>query len=75
VAGLYPNPVAGSEYLRTEPELVGQAYQILDALGRVASQGTVGVQGLNVAPLRAGQYTLLLTSPTQERTSRHFSKQ
>jgi beta-glucanase (GH16 family) len=75
VAGLYPNPVAGSEFLRTEPELVGQAYQILDALGRVAGQGTVGVQGLNVAPLRAGQYTLLLTSPTQERSSRHFSKQ
>jgi len=75
VAGLYPNPVAGSDFLRTEPELVGQTYQILDAVGRVASQGTVGVQGLNVAPLRAGQYTLLLTGPAQARTSRHFTKE
>jgi len=75
IAGLYPNPVAGSDLLRTEPELVGQAYQILDALGRVAGQGTVGVQGLNVAPLRAGQYTLLLTGPAQERRSRHFTKE
>jgi beta-glucanase (GH16 family) len=75
VAGLYPNPVAGSQFLRTEPEIVGHAYQVLDAVGRVASQGTVGVDGLDVSALRAGQYTLLLTSPTQERSSRHFTKQ
>jgi beta-glucanase (GH16 family) len=75
VAGLYPNPVAGSDFLRTEPEVVGHGYQVLDALGRVASQGTVGVEGLNVTALRPGQYTLLLTSPTQERSSRHFTKQ
>jgi hypothetical protein len=73
--GLYPNPVVGSEYLRTEPEVVGQAYQVLDALGRVAGQGTVGAYGLDVSALRPGQYTLLLTSPTQERSSRHFTKQ
>jgi beta-glucanase (GH16 family) len=75
LAGLYPNPVAGSDFLRTEPEIVGHHYQVLDALGRVASQGTVGIEGLNVTALRPGQYTLLLTSPTQERSSRHFTKQ
>jgi chitinase len=75
LAGLYPNPVAGGDFLRTEPEVVGHSYQVLDALGRVASQGTVGANGLDVSALRAGQYTLLLTAPTQERSSRHFTKQ
>jgi chitinase len=75
LAGLYPNPVAGGDFLRTEPELVGHSYQVLDALGRVASQGTVDASGLDVSALRPGQYTLLLTSPTQERSSQHFTKQ
>ncbi|QKG56597.1 hypothetical protein GKZ68_08120 [Hymenobacter sp. BRD128] len=67
--------MAGRDFLRTEPEVVGHTYQVLDALGRVAGQGTVGADGLDVSALRAGQYTLLLTSPTQERSSRHFTKQ
>jgi chitinase len=75
LAGLYPNPVASGDFLRTEPEVVGHSYQVLDALGRVASQGTVDANGLDVSALRAGQYTLLLTAPTQERSSRHFTKQ
>jgi hypothetical protein len=67
--------VTGSDFLRTEPEAVGGTYQVLDGLGRVAGQGTIGIEGLNVTALRPGQYTLLLTSPTQERSSRHFTKQ
>lgn len=73
-AGLYPNPVAAHERLQTEPALVGSAYQVLDALGRVASQGILGSAGLDVSALRAGTYTLLLTQPGQPRVSRHFSK-
>ena len=73
-ASLYPNPVAAHERLQTEPELVGSAYQVVDALGRVASQGTLGSAGLDVSGLRAGSYMLLLTQPGQPRVSRHFSK-
>lgn len=72
---LFPNPVANGQRLLTEAKLVGSTYQVLDAVGRVASQGTVGAGGLDVSALRPGQYTLLLTSPTQERSSRHFTKQ
>jgi beta-glucanase (GH16 family) len=73
-ASLYPNPVAAHERLQTEPELVGSTYQVVDALGRVASQGTLSSAGLDVSGLRAGSYTLLLTQPGQPRVSRHFSK-
>jgi chitinase len=72
---LYPNPVANGQRLQTEAELVGSTYQVVDLLGRVASQGTVAAEGLDVSALRPGQYTLLLTAPTQERSSRHFTKQ
>jgi beta-glucanase (GH16 family) len=73
-ASLYPNPIAAHERLQTEPGLVGSSYQIVDALGRVASQGTLSSAGLDVSGLRAGSYTLLLTQPGQPRVSRHFSK-
>lgn len=73
-AGLYPNPVAAHERLQAEPALVGSAYQVVDALGRVASQGILTSAGLDVSGLRAGSYTLLLTQPGQPRVSRHFSK-
>ncbi|MDJ0366007.1 family 16 glycosylhydrolase [Hymenobacter sp. H14-R3] len=74
-ATLYPNPVAANERLQTEPELVGSTYQVLDALGRVAGQGTLSASGLEVSALRPGRYVLLLTTPTQQRVSRTFSKQ
>ena len=71
--GPFPNPVAAGQRLQLEPALVGSAYQVLDALGRVAGQGTVPADGLDVANLRAGRYTLLLTTPTQQ-LRRAFSK-
>ena len=72
--GLYPNPVAAGQRLFTEAALVGSTYQVLDGLGRVAGQGTVSTEGLDVSGLRAGRYTLLLTTPAQQRLSRAFSK-
>ena len=72
--GPFPNPVAAGQRLQLEPALVGSAYQVLDALGRVAGQGTVPAEGLDVAGLRAGRYTLLLTTPGQQPLRRAFSK-
>lgn len=74
-ATLYPNPATTSVRLEAEAALVGSHYQIVDALGRVQSQGTVGSGGLDVSALRAGTYTLLLVTPEQKRLSRSFSKQ
>ncbi len=71
---VFPNPVAPGERLQTGPELVGSQYQIVDALGRLAGQGTVGSTGLDVSGLRAGLYTLQLVTPTQRKLNRSFSK-
>jgi len=73
--GIFPNPVVAGQRLQTEAELTGSTYQVLDVLGRVASQGTVAAEGLDVSALRPGRYTLLLTTPTQQRVSRAFSKE
>ncbi|MVN75564.1 family 16 glycosylhydrolase [Hymenobacter sp. HMF4947] len=73
-ANVFPNPVAPGERLQTGAALVGSQYQILDAIGRLQSQGTVGSNGLDVSSLRAGMYTLRLVTPQQEPLSRSFSK-
>lgn len=73
--GIFPNPVVAGQRLQTEAELTGSSYQVLDVLGRVAGQGTVAAEGLDVSALRPGRYTLLLTIPAQQRISRAFSKE
>ncbi|QKG52605.1 carbohydrate-binding protein [Hymenobacter sp. BRD67] len=72
---VFPNPVAAGQRLQTEAALVGSAYQVMDALGRLAGQGTLSAGGLDVSGLRPGRYTLLLVTPTQQRVSQAFSKE
>ncbi|UYZ63109.1 glycosyl hydrolase family 18 protein [Hymenobacter weizhouensis] len=71
----YPNPVAGRLHFRSARNLAGSTYQVLDAYGQVQAAGTLGTDGADVASLRAGVYTLCITTKERQKITRRLVKQ
>ena len=71
---LYPNPVAGQLYIRTEAVPAGTQYRILNAYGKAVSSGALTTGPVDVADLPTGVYTLVVSSPGQPTAARRFVK-
>ena len=71
---LYPNPVAGQLYIRTEAVPAGTQYRILNAYGKAVSSGTLTTGPVDVADLPTGVYTLVVSGPGQPTAARRFVK-
>ena len=71
---VYPNPVV--DQLHVSGAAAGNAYRVVNALGQAVANGTLGAsQAVNVAALRAGVYTLVITTPDQLKLVSRFTKQ
>ncbi|MDO7876963.1 carbohydrate-binding protein [Hymenobacter sp. ASUV-10] len=71
---LYPNPATDRLYLRATRSLSNSTYQVLDAWGQTVARGPASAESLDVAALRSGVYTLLLTVDGQTQAPRRFVK-
>ncbi|MCR5886631.1 carbohydrate-binding protein [Hymenobacter sp. J193] len=74
VLEVYPNPVTSQLRIQTDMSLTDARYQILDAQGRVVASGPAGNGRLDVAALRQGVYTLVLTAANHAPLTRRFVK-
>ena len=75
VASVYPNPVRDRLTLDVAPEFLGGEVSILSLDGRVVWRGTHHGEPVDVAALRPGLYTLVLTAKDQPRLVSRFSKE
>ena len=71
---VYPNPATNRLTLRAARSLVGSHFQILDARGRLVASGGADPGSVDVATLRPGLYTLLLTTANNEQLRQRFTK-
>ena len=71
---LYPNPVTDRLHLQADQDLAGSSFRILDALGRAALSGSAAAGTVDVSGLRAGVYSLVLSTPGQAPLTRRFVK-
>ena len=75
VASVYPNPVRDRLTLDVAPEFLGGEVSILSLDGRVVWRGTHHGEPVDVAALRPGLYSLVLTAKDQPRLVSRFSKE
>ena len=71
---LYPNPVTDRLSIDSELSLGGSGFRVVDALGRCVARGTLHGNGVDVAALPAGVYTLEVTNKDQSTVTRRFVK-
>ncbi|OON66037.1 carbohydrate-binding protein [Hymenobacter sp. CRA2] len=71
---LYPNPVTDRLHLRATQLPADARYQILDAWGKPVARGVVGAGGIDVATLKPGLYSLVLTAGEKLVATRRFLK-
>ncbi|PJJ54913.1 carbohydrate-binding protein [Hymenobacter chitinivorans] len=72
---LYPNPAARTLHFRSEANLAGSQYQIVDVTGRTVLSGQLSAADLDVAALKAGVYTVRLVAEGQASVTRRFVKE
>ena len=71
---LYPNPVTDRLSIGSELSLSGSGFRVVDAMGRCVARGTLHGNGVDVAALPAGVYTLEVTTQDQATLTRRFVK-
>ena len=71
---LYPNPVTDRLQLRTAQSLTGSQFQILNSWGKMVASGSAAAGSIDVAALKPGVYTLVLTAEGGTPVSRRFVK-
>ena len=73
---IYPNPVTDQLTVGSDVSLAGRSYRVVNALGQHVASGSIERNNtVNVASLRAGIYTLMVTAQDQQVLARRFSKQ
>ncbi|WP_375417135.1 carbohydrate-binding protein [uncultured Hymenobacter sp.] len=71
---VYPNPATDRLLIRSAQSLTDTRFRILDAVGRTVASGSAAAGSLDVARLRPGAYTLVLTAEGRAPKIRRFVK-
>ncbi|UYZ63102.1 reprolysin-like metallopeptidase [Hymenobacter weizhouensis] len=71
---VYPNPVADKLYLTSAKVLAGGHYRILNGWGKPLASGPLAQDGVSVAALPAGMYTLVVVDKDGHTIARRFVK-
>ncbi|WP_052732542.1 carbohydrate-binding protein [Hymenobacter terrenus] len=71
---LYPNPAIERLQLRSENNLDGHQFRIVDSWGRPVASGAIAAGGVDVAALKPGIYTITIVADGKTQVIKRFFK-